>query len=216
MKKTDYLYSIIIAEADAWLILGILKLLNFNLKNILAKIGPGASAHFASIDLIIKTLPISLPILAVIFIAIMAFFKERALALFQFSKFALVGTLNTFIDLGVLNFLMFVSGLNAGWSYVVFKAISFTSAVTNSYFWNKFWSFEKKETKAEISEYSKFYIITAIGLFINVSTAALIVNFVSPKFGLSPKMWANVGAILAVAASFLWDFLSAKFLVFKK
>ncbi|MCD6270710.1 GtrA family protein [bacterium] len=214
MKKTDYISAAIIAEADAWIILGVLKILNFNLMNLLA--GINAQPYFKAVNIIIKTSPISLPILAVLFIAIMSFFKERVLSLFQFSKFALVGTLNTFIDLGILNYLMFISGFSSGWFYALFKSISFTGAVTNSYFWNKFWSFEKTETKAEIGEYSEFYIVTLIGLLINVGTASLIVNLTKPQFGLSDALWGNVGAILAVGASFLWNFLSAKFIVFKK
>src|SRR3989338_5399214 len=59
----------------------------------------------------------------------------------QFVKFGIAGGLNSMIDLGTLNFLIYFSGIAGGVWYSVFKSISFVVAVTNSYFWNKYWVF---------------------------------------------------------------------------
>lgn len=133
----------------------------------------------------------------------------------QFGKFAAVGTLNTLLDLGVLNLLIFLLNISSGAYYSGFKAISFLVATTNSYFWNKLWTFENKMPVTTI-EYLRFAGFTLIGALINISVASLIVNVIGAPAGIQGKLWANVGALAAVAASFLWNFLSYKLIVFKK
>lgn len=141
---------------------------------------------------------------------------KRILAIYQLAKFLLVGALNTFIDLGALNLLMWLSGIYTGIFFSVFKGISFLVAATNSYFWNKLWTFEKKESIFVGREYFKFLFIVAIGLLINVGVATFVVNVIGPQFGISEQLWANVGAFVAVFIALTWNFLGAKFIVFKK
>ena len=76
----------------------------------------------------------------------------------QFIKFLLVGVLNTGIDFGVLNLLMFSTGITSGFYYPIFKAISFICGVINSYIWNKRWTFQKGN-KLGKKEFSKFFTI---------------------------------------------------------
>ena len=98
----------------------------------------------------------------------------------------------------------------------LFKGISFLVATVNSYLWNKHWTFEKKEKAFVPKEYIKFLVIVTIGLLINVIIASLLVNIFSPPFGIEKKFWANLGAFLAIFVSAGWNFLGAKFIVFKK
>lgn len=133
----------------------------------------------------------------------------------QFGKFAAVGTLNTLIDLGVLNLEMLIFNTSSGIAFSAFKAVSFVFATTNSYFWNKFWTFES-ETKTSVKEYSHFFLFTFVGTLINVSAASFIVNVLHAPPGIAPKLWANIGALIAVFVSFLWNFLSYKLFVFRK
>lgn len=135
--------------------------------------------------------------------------------IYQFAKFAAVGTLNTFIDIGVLNLEIFLSGHAAGVYYTVFKAISFAAATTNSFIWNKYWTFGAKETKAS-SEAPRFYVFATVGWALNVGAATFVVNGLARPAAVSPNLWANIGALAGVAAAFLWDFFSYKYFVFKK
>lgn len=132
----------------------------------------------------------------------------------QVARFFLVGTLNTFIDLGVLNIFIWISGIATGIFYSIFKAISFLVATVNSYFWNKFWTFEKKE-KPDSKEFLKFLVVTVFGFLINVGVASFVVNIIGPQLGLGEKIWASVGAIVAAFFAFVWNFLGSKFIVFK-
>jgi len=214
LKKKDIIFPVIIAEVDSWLLLFVLKTIGFNLQDFLIK--TNLEVFFTPLNIFLKFLPVILPFLAIFYIFIGSLFKNKSQAIFQFFKFTLVGSLNTFIDFGVLNFLMFIFQITFGWGYSIFKAISFSVAVINSYFWNKFWTFQKTETKAGGKEFSKFYLVTLIGFLINVGIASFIVNVIGPQFGFSKVIWANIGAFIAVLCAFIWNFLGSKLLVFKK
>ena len=200
MKKSDIIYPLIIGEAIALIFLGISSSLDL----------PPIVNNLA------KYFPLILPLLSVFGIFIASFLGRKIPVLFQLAKFVLVGALNTFVDLGVLNLLMFVFNVSIGWLYSIFKAISFTCSVFHSYFWNKFWTYGKKETGVEAKELGKFFLIAGIGFILNVGIASFVVNIIGPQFGLSVKIWANIGAIIATVCVFMWNFLGYKFLVFKK
>jgi len=156
------------------------------------------------------------PILAVIGMLITSFLGKKFLFILQAAKFFLVGTLNTFIDLVVLNILILLTQISSGVFYSLFKTISFLGATTNSYFWNRFWTFEKRGEENKPKEFAKFFIITIIGLLINVAVASFVVNKIGPQFGITQKLWASIGAIVAAFFAFLWNFIASKFIVFKK
>lgn len=132
----------------------------------------------------------------------------------QFGKFAAVGTLNTLLDLSVLNLLMVSFGIEKGIFYALFKALSFIVGTTNSYFWNKFWTFGSR-LPTSLKEYLRFVLFTLVGTVINVSVASFVVNVVRAPAPLSDIQWANVGALIAVFAAMSWNFLSYKNIVFK-
>ena len=205
MKKSDILASFIIGEADALLLLLIAK----NLKTTISAL-PHSHAILISI-------PILFPIIAILGVWLADIIGKKIKVIFQIIKFVGVGSLNTFIDLGVLNLLMLTYSIEAGPLYSLFKGISFVCATTNSYFWNKFWTFGKKEGKViKTKEFIQFFAIAIGGLIINVITASFIVNTIGPKLGMTANLWANVGGITAAFAAATWDFLGYKFLVFHK
>jgi putative flippase GtrA len=133
---------------------------------------------------------------------------------FQFIKFLCVGLINTGVDFGILNLLMFLTGVTTGVGYSFFKAISFIAAVINSYFLNKRWTF-RKGGKMEKKEFTKFVTVSLIAFGINVSTASLLVNFIGPIGNISPYLWANISALAAIAFTTLINFFGYKYFVFK-
>lgn len=196
MKKTDTIISVVIG-----FLIGVFFLVV--LKNI------GVKIPYSWLFLII------FPPLVLFGMFVATLIGRKFLVFWQAAKFILVGILNTFVDLGVLNFLILISGIASGLGYSVFKGISFIVAVINSYFWNKFWTFKKPKMVQPGKEFLQFFIVSLIGFGINVGIASLVVNVVGSQFGLSEKIWANVGAIIATFCGMTWNFLGYKFIVFK-
>ncbi|MFA5084424.1 MAG: GtrA family protein [Candidatus Paceibacterota bacterium] len=153
--------------------------------------------------------------LAPLVLAVVFYFSRFWPGLRQFGKFCAVGVLNTFLGFSVLNLLIHFTGITRGLYYSLFLVLSFMVSVTNSYFWNKFWSFQS-QTATSPSEFSRFLLFTFIGLLINNAVASFLNNVIGPLGGIKPIVWANVSAFFAIAFSFLWNFFSYRFWIFKK
>ena len=120
----------------------------------------------------------------------------------QFTKFAAVGLINTTIDIGLLNLLIYLS-----WPVLLANTVAFIFAATNSFFMNKYWTFG--DTTGKWLVQLPFYLFVAtVGLGISdgfVYTLSIIFH------------WnVNVVKIMSIAVIFLWNFLAPKFLIFKK
>lgn len=144
-----------------------------------------------------------------------AYFLNRFIPFaYQAAKFALVGFLNTAIDFGVANFLIFVTGIAAGWQVSAFKTISFIVAIINSYLWNKYWTFGRGKAGG-VHEFSQFFTVSVIGLGVNISATSIIIGAFQPVGGLSAAQWANAAFVAATVCSLVWNFIGYKFWVFK-
>jgi len=164
---------------------------------------------------IIAASVIGFSVFAPLLLAFIFFLAGSRPGLRQFGKFCAVGVLNTFLGFAVLNLMMSLTGITNGIYYVVFTVMSFLVSVTNSYFWNKFWSFQS-QTSANATEFSGFLLVTFVGLLINSGVATFMNNVIGPLGGISPIVWANLSALSAIAFSFLWNFFSYRLIIFKK
>ncbi|HHH12406.1 MAG TPA: GtrA family protein, partial [Candidatus Moranbacteria bacterium] len=107
----------------------------------------------------------------------------------------------------------FLSPVEAGAPVGIYKTISFTVAVINSYFWNKFWTFERKDTSRVPGEFAQFAIISVIGAVLNVAVTVLVSAILATEI---VAVGVNIGAAVASLTVLLWNFLGYKFIVFKK
>ncbi len=135
--------------------------------------------------------------------------------IFQIAKFAAVGAFNTFLDWGVLNLLIAITGIASGMGFSLFKGISFIIAAISAYFWNKYWTFDSKK-KSDKKEVGRFVIISVSGFIINVGLASLIIFLFKQTTFVTPEQLANIAAACATLASLVWNFLGYKLFVFKK
>lgn len=201
LRKKDYILVSIIGFLFALLLLPIIK---------------NTKLPFFELNIIsIAVLIIAFSVFANIALWIASLLSRKIPIMIQFAKFGAVGALNTLLDLGILNTLIFFTGFSAGWHYTSYKAISFIIANTNAYFWNKYWTFESKG-EANIKEFWQFFIVSLIGFGINVGFASLIVNIIGPMGDISIERWGNIAALGATAISLVWNFIGYKFIVFKK
>lgn len=144
------------------------------------------------------------------------FFASKWPTAMQFGKFIAVGQSNAAIDIGILNLLILITDIDSGLYYSLFKATSFIFAVVNSFMWNKFWSFDSKEKDGMGRQFVIFIAVSLVGLIINVSVASFVVNYIGPQWGISTKLWANVGVLSSTIFNIIWDFYGYKRFVFKK
>ncbi len=203
VTKKDYLLVAVVGLFFGLLLLPVLANLKLSFFNL----------SFASsiVVIVVSTLT------AIIALWVIALLAGKIPVLLQIAKFSAVGGLNTLLDLGVLNGLIVLAGQSTahGVWYSVFKSISFIVANTNSYFWNKYWTFGSTPG-VNVREFGQFFAVSIVGFGINVAVASLVVNVMAPLGGASPERWANVGALVATIAALIWNFLGYKFIVFKR
>jgi putative flippase GtrA len=134
----------------------------------------------------------------------------------QFGKFFTVGILNTILDFGILNLLMWATKTYEGPSVVYFNTISFSVAVINSYILNKYWTFGDKAATGATTQFVKFMVVSIIGWGLNTGILYVITTLVHPLFGLGPALWANFAKAMATGVVLAWNFAGYKLFVFKK
>jgi len=147
----------------------------------------------------------------------LGYFLGRWFSFFtQFGKFVAIGFTNAAIDFGALNLMIFSFGIAVGIWFSIFKTISFILATIHSYFWNKHWSFEAGESRGGATEFIKFFSVAAFSILVNVAVASIVVNWAHPLFGVTPEVWANIGAIAGSASALIFSFIGFKVVAFKK
>jgi len=176
---------------------------------------------------IFSNLALKLPVPVIVFVPLLSILSALGIAtgyflskirpfFFQLAKFGLIGVANTVVDLGIYNLFIYLSDVSSGYLIVVFKSFSVLAAIVNSYVWNKFWSFEKKEVHNVGEEFTQFLMVSLVGLLLNVGITAFVVNVIGAPVGVAEKTWANVGGLTASILVLTWNFIGYKFFVFKK
>ena len=202
MTRSDYPVLFVISEINALFLL----LLFFTLRAEMSGV------HSALVGVQWGLLVLS-PAIHFLFLA----FFSRWPSLVQFAKFCVISFSNLVIDFGILNLLIYYSGVAEGVLYSVFKAASFILANVNGYAWNKFWTFRSGEVEGWMNQLIKFFAVVGVGLVINVTVASYVVaEFGGSGGSISSTVWANIGAAVSLVLTLFWNFFGLKYLVFKK
>lgn len=154
--------------------------------------------------------------------------SKKIALVWQLGKFGITGVLNVLVDMGVLSLLIFFfknilqieakdlifSGLSILTFYSLYKATSFIIANINSYYWNKYWTFDQNSDKK--TEFVQFFIVSLLGFLINVAVASLTFYLANPIGELKQGQWGLIGAAMGSIVGLVWNFIGYKFIVFKK
>ena len=133
----------------------------------------------------------------------------------QVFRFGVVGALNTVVDLGVLNALIFSTHRGrTGAIFALYKAIAFSCAVLNSYLLNRSWTFQRVGSKSQTVEGAQFLFISILGSVVNVGSSWYVATFARPFSELNPSLWPSVAALVGTAFSLGFNFIGYKFWVF--
>lgn len=136
--------------------------------------------------------------------------------MWRFSKFSLVGAINTAIDFGIFNVLIFLWGIHSS-TYLLFKSIAFIGAVGNSYLWNRYWVFkEEKSHDSRVMERILFFLVSLFGLGINAVVSYVVYIFlIFIHLPVSDVLSANIGALVGTCTVLIFNFIGYQSLVFK-
>lgn len=197
-KRVDIFSSLIIGEAAALLMI----IISGNIA-----LPPAATRY-------IRFLPYAFPVFTLAVMVVGSLLGRVMPFFYQLAKFGLVGGLNFLVDLGVLNFLIAVTGTATGFEANVFKALAFLTATISSFLWNKFWTFHALSVDDAGKQFIQFLIISVAGFFINVGTFAIVNSYIGPQGGIDVKTWASVSAGGAAIVGLAWNFIGYKFFVF--
>lgn len=159
---------------------------------------------------------LGLPILCALGIVVASLIARLVPVIWQVAKFGLVGVLNTAVDFGILNVLIFATGFDKGLELAILNVGSFTVALTNSYFWNKWWVFGGQGAAKTRMEFVQFIVISVIAAAVSSTIVGGMTGYIAPPGGLSSEQWANIAKVFAVIFSFVWNFLGYKFIVFRR
>lgn len=164
-------------------------------------------------------------------LAIAHIISRKIAIIWQIAKFGVIGVLNTFVDLGILTLLTFIvrkyfqidsadiiyqTPIIVITFYSIYKAISFIFANINSYFCNKYWTFEQNIEKKNNTEFFQFFTVSIVGFLINFFIASFVFKSVTPIAGMNVDQWGLIGALAGTITGLAWNFLGYKFIVFKK
>jgi putative flippase GtrA len=119
----------------------------------------------------------------------------------RIAKFAVVGASGFVVDFAVLDALI----LLAGWQPVWANTCSFSLAVTNTFIWNRLWTFPESRQRSLGRQLIQFFLVNLVGLGINQLT---FLGSASLVWGhLLPLVWStNLAKMTASGVALIWNY----------
>ncbi len=130
----------------------------------------------------------------------------------QILRFALAGTLNTLLDLLILNGLLWFFPTNSSSTLLAYNSLAYSVGAINSFLLNKYWTFGQKQrtTRAELA---RFTLVTVCGIAWSSAILWLASRALHP-FLFNATVWANVSKLVAIAGTTLISYLGMRLWVF--
>lgn len=122
----------------------------------------------------------------------------------QVTKFAVVGIINTGIDLGIYFLLTRYVNFFGDYVYLT-KALSYSVGVVTSYTLNRAWTFKSKFSP--VHSFLPFLGVNLISIALNAVLMGVFVDFLF--------LSELVALSLVTGITFVWNFLASKILVFR-
>ncbi len=114
----------------------------------------------------------------------------------QFLRFCIIGTSNAVIDFGVLNLLLWLYPTTNTWKILGYNSLAVLLASTNSFFWNKYWTFQQRNPVTSQEVYR--FIVVAGGTTIMNDSLMWLLGRTFPGIIGSNLLGANVLKLIAI------------------
>ena len=130
-------------------------------------------------------------------------FRKYQNFIYQFLRFAGIGFLNTAVDFSVINVLITLTGVAAGFQLSLINTLAFGIAVIHSFLWNKYWAFGGEQEKL-----GKFILKLVFAGAVGVGIIALSIYGAGKEY--SWLYFAILVVALFVAEVILWKLFGLK------
>ena len=132
--------------------------------------------------------------------------KERT----RFLKFAVVGIIGAVVDFGIMNLL----SQKLGMSLVFAGTISFISAITSNFIWNRYWTYPESRSRPIARQLAMFFAVNIAGMAIRLPILKYVeepmlnfFNHLTLNIPIDENFLAkNFTLALAVGIVMLWNF----------
>ena len=130
----------------------------------------------------------------------------------RFLKFLAVGAFGFIVDFGLFNLLSKILSVDP----VVAQVISFCTAVTSNFLWNRHWTYPESRSKPLGHQVGQFALVSLAGLLIRTPIFAVLEPLLGSgfaslqvtKYGLKPDFLGhNMALAIVVGIVMLWNFL---------
>ena len=129
----------------------------------------------------------------------------------RFLKFLAVGAFGFVVDFGLFNLLSALLSVDS----VVAQVVSFCTAVTSNFLWNRYWTYPDSRSKALNVQIGQFALVSLAGLLIRTPIFAILEPFLLTwasrlqvsKYGLNAVFLGhNAALVIVVGIVMLWNF----------
>ena len=132
--------------------------------------------------------------------------------IWQFLRFCIVGSLNAIIDFGILNLLLWLFATKSTWKTLEYNSVAVLLASTNSFFWNKYWTFQRRNP-ISFQEVYRFCAIAGGTTFMN-DMLLLLLGRIFPGIIGSSLIGANILKLAAIIGTMSISFFGMRLWVF--
>ncbi|WP_147805043.1 GtrA family protein [Alkalicoccus halolimnae] len=129
----------------------------------------------------------------------------------QLGLYSIVGVSCALLDIGVLNFLLYLFPTRSTFLLALFNTLAYTSAILNSYYWNSRFTFRVRKTRRQ---FAAFIGQALISLLIANGVFLLGIWIFPLLFPFSDWLNTNIAKGFSMFASSLASFFFIKFFVF--
>lgn len=133
----------------------------------------------------------------------------------RFSKFSVVGLINAFVDLAVLNLLLWAYPTEEAWQFVLYNFVALAFANVNSYVLNSLWTF-RGQAHPGLKQGGLFALQALVGVGVNSALFWVFIHYTLNSTGLSAVVAGNVAKVLSTSISSTLSYFAQRHLVFPR
>jgi putative flippase GtrA len=129
--------------------------------------------------------------------------------IWQVFRFAIVGGLNTTIDLLIFNVFLWTMPTSETRLLLIYNSIAYIAGSINSFLLNRHWTFRYRQ-RLSVSEIRRFMVLVMLGILCN----DVIIWFASSSLKAHTFLWTDLSKLIATGGTILISYLGMRLWVF--